>query len=42
MFKNSRYVRLVLDNAVHYDDCLGEIEVLSEVRDDLDEPVGLS
>ena len=37
MSKNSRYVRLVLDNAVHYDDCLGEIEVLSEVRDDFDE-----
>lgn len=39
MSKNSRYVRLVLDNAVHYDDCLGEVEVLSEVRDDFDEPL---
>lgn len=39
MSKNSRYVRLVLDNAVHYDDCVGEIEVLSEVRDTFDEPL---
>lgn len=39
MSKNSRYVRLVLDNAVHYDDCCGEIEVLSEVRDEFDEPL---
>lgn len=39
MSKNSRYVRLVLDNAVHYDDCVGEVEVLSEVRDTFDEPL---
>lgn len=39
MSKNSRYVRLVLDNAVHYDDCVGEVEVLAEVRDDFDEPL---
>lgn len=39
MSKNSRYVRLVLDNAVHYDDCVGEIEVLAEVRDTFDEPL---
>lgn len=39
MSKNSRYVRLVLDNAVHYDDCVGEIEVLSEVRDTFDKPL---
>ena len=34
MAENSRFVRLTLDNAVHYDDCVGEVEVLSEVRDD--------
>lgn len=39
MSKNSRYVRLVLDNAVHYDDCVGEVEVLSEVRDTFDDPL---
>lgn len=39
MSKNSRYVRLSLDNAVHYDDCLGEVEVLAEVRDAFDEPL---
>lgn len=39
MSKNSRFVRLVLDNAVHYDDCVGEVEVLSEVRDVFDEPL---
>lgn len=39
MSENSRYVRLVLDNAVHYDDCLGEVKVLSEVRDTFDEPL---
>lgn len=39
MSKNSRYVRLVLDNAVHYDDCLGEVEVLAEVRDTFDDPL---
>lgn len=39
MSKNSRYVRLVLDNAVHYDDCVGEVEVLSEVRDIFDNPL---
>lgn len=39
MSNNSRYVRLVLDNAVHYDDCLGEVEVLSEIRDKFDEPL---
>lgn len=39
MSKNSRYVRLVLDNAVHYDDCVGEVEVLSEVRDTFDNPL---
>lgn len=39
MSKNSRYVRLFLDNAVHYDDCLGEVEVLAEVRDTFDAPL---
>lgn len=39
MSKNSRFVRLVLDNAVHYDDCVGEVEVLAEVRDTFDEPL---
>lgn len=39
MSKNSRYVRLVLDNAVHYDDCVGEVEVLAEVRDTFDGPL---
>lgn len=39
MSKNTRYVRLVLDNAVHYDDCVGEVEVLSEVRDTFDNPL---
>lgn len=39
MFKNSRYVRLVLDNAVHYDDCVGEVEVLAEVRNTFDSPL---
>lgn len=39
MSKNSRYVRLVLDNAVHYDDCVGEVEVLAEVRDTFDNPL---
>lgn len=39
MSKNSRYVRLVLDNAVHYDDCVGELEVLAEVRDTFDSPL---
>lgn len=39
MSKNSRYVRLVLDNAVHYDDCVGEVEVLSEVRNTFDNPL---
>lgn len=39
MSKNSRYVRLVLDNAVHYDDCVGEVEVLAEVRDTFDKPL---
>lgn len=39
MSKKSRYVRLVLDNAVHYDDCVGEVEVLSEVRDTFDNPL---
>lgn len=39
MSKNSRFVRLVLDNAVHYDDCVGEVEVLSEVRDTFDKPL---
>ena len=39
MSKNSRYVRLVLDNAVHYDDCVGEVEVLAEVRDTFDAPL---
>lgn len=39
MSKNSRYVRLVLDNAVHYDDCVGEVEVLAEVRDTFDHPL---
>lgn len=39
MSKNSRYVRLVLDNAVHYDDCCGEVEVLSEIREKFDNPL---
>lgn len=39
MSKNTRFVRLVLDNAVHYDDCVGEVEVLSEIRDTFDEPL---
>lgn len=39
MSNNSRYVRLVLDNAVHYDDCVGEVEVLSEIRDGFDKPL---
>lgn len=39
MSKNSRYVRLVLDNAVHYDDCVGEVEVLAEIRDTFDKPL---
>lgn len=39
MSKNFRYVRLVLDNAVHYDDCVGEVEVLSEVRNTFDDPL---
>lgn len=39
MSKNSRFVRLFLDNAVHYEDCLGEVEVLSELRDEFDEPL---
>lgn len=39
MSKNFRYVRLVLDNAVHYDDCVGEVEVLAEVRDTFDNPL---
>lgn len=39
MSKNSRYVRLVLDNAVHYDDCVGEVEVLAEIRDTFDNPL---
>lgn len=39
MSKNSRYVRLVLDNAVHYDDCVGEVEVLAEVRNAFDNPL---
>lgn len=39
MSKNSRYVRLSLDNAVHYDDCVGEVEVLSEIRDEFDKPL---
>lgn len=39
MSKNSRFVRLTLDNAVHYDDCLGEVEVLSELRGEFDEPL---
>ena len=30
--KKTRFVRLVLDNAVHYEDCLGEVEVLSELK----------
>ncbi len=37
--KNTRYVRLSLDNACHYDDCMGEVEVLAEVRSDFDEPL---
>lgn len=32
--KKTRFVRLVLDNAVHYEDCLGEVEVLSELNKD--------
>ena len=28
MAENSRFVRLTLDNAVHYDDCVGEVDVL--------------
>lgn len=39
MSKNTRFVRLVLDNAVHYDDCVGKVEVLSEIRDVFDEPL---
>lgn len=39
MSEKNRFVRLVLDNAVHYDDCVGEVEVLSEVRDTFDEPL---
>lgn len=39
MSKNSRYVRLFLDNAVHYEDCMGEVEVLAEIRDKFDEPL---
>lgn len=39
MSKNTRFVRLVLDNAVHYDDCVGEVEVLAEIRDTFDEPL---
>lgn len=32
--KKIRFVRLLLDNAVHYEDCLGEVEVLSELKKD--------
>lgn len=32
--KKTRFVRLVLDNAVHYEDCLGKVEVLSELNKD--------
>lgn len=39
MSNHSRYVRLVLDNAVHYDDCVGEVEVLAEIRDTFDNPL---
>lgn len=39
MSKNTRFVRLVLDNAIHYDDCVGEVEVLSEVRKSFDKPL---
>lgn len=37
--KNTRFVRLVLDNAIHYDDCCGEVEVLSEIRKEFDKPL---
>lgn len=39
MSKNTRFVRLVLDNAIHYDDCVGEVEVLAEVRENFDKPL---
>lgn len=37
--KSVRYVRLVADNAIHYDDCLGEIETLHNVRKTFDAPL---
>lgn len=37
--KSVRYVRLLADNAIHYDDCLGEIEVLKGVREKYDTPL---
>ena len=36
---NSRYVRLVLNNAIHYEDCVGEISTLAGMREKFDSPL---
>ena len=39
MSKATRYVRATLNNAIHYDDCVAEVEVLSECRKSWDKPL---
>lgn len=36
---NSRYVRLVLNNAIRYEDCCGEISTLDGMRETFDSPL---
>lgn len=36
---DSRYVRLVLNNAIAYEDCCGEVEVLDGMRKEFDTPL---
>lgn len=36
---NKRYVRMTLDNAIHYDDALLEVPVLQGLREKYDEPL---
>lgn len=36
---NTRYVRLVLNNAIHYDDCVGEVPILDGMREKFDAPL---
>ena len=39
MSKIIRYVRATLNNAIHYDDCIAEVEVLAECRKSWDKPL---